>query len=305
MDLKEDKDLLYIAKEGLKAPLPENFKPYKRRDGEIVYVNLETNEFQEEHPCDEYYRGLYLEAKRKKNQKQTNSKFKKNFPIGGNAATTKGDPFPSVQPLSHSNKTGNKGISNLDKSHVSDQQDSFVSNNQDSSFSGMPVPLINKDKKKADGSETKASIVPLEYEGQIKIEEVDQEYEDNFFEHYKKKEKELTTFKKELKEQEEDYEENINKKTESALKALALTLNEEASESKSQLLTEKEKIKEKLKNEYLEKFEADVKKLDKQHFGNKRELNKIQENKIKEELLLEEENQDKNFRNKEQVFRNN
>ena len=32
MDLEKDKDLFYIAKEGLKAPLPENWKPRKTTD---------------------------------------------------------------------------------------------------------------------------------------------------------------------------------------------------------------------------------------------------------------------------------
>jgi|MDSX01.1.fsa_nt_gb hypothetical protein len=32
MDLEKDKDLFYIAKEGLKAPLPENWKPCKTTD---------------------------------------------------------------------------------------------------------------------------------------------------------------------------------------------------------------------------------------------------------------------------------
>ena len=32
MDLEKDRDLFYIAKEGLKAPLPENWKPCKTTD---------------------------------------------------------------------------------------------------------------------------------------------------------------------------------------------------------------------------------------------------------------------------------
>ena len=306
MDLKEDKDLVYIAKEGLKAPLPENFKPYKRRNGEIVYVNLETNEFQEEHPCDEYYRGLYLEAKRKKNQKQTNSKFKKNFPIGGSTATSKVDPFPSSQPISLINKATNKGTNNLDKSLNSDQHDSFISNNQDSSFSGMPVPLMNKEIKKKQGnigvSETKTLNSPFENEGQNAIEEVDQKYDDKFFEYYKEKEKEISTIKKELKEQQEEYEEKLHKSLKNSLKELKSNLNEEESENKSSILLEKEKVKADLQIEYTEKFESEIKKLDKQHFSNKRDLSINQEGKMKEDLRREEENLDKDFLEKEMVF---
>lgn len=39
MDLKEDRDLFYIAKEGLKAPLPEPWKPCKSPGETIYYVN--------------------------------------------------------------------------------------------------------------------------------------------------------------------------------------------------------------------------------------------------------------------------
>lgn len=42
MDMHHDKDLFYIAKEGLKAPLPGPWKPCKSPDGEIYYYNFET-----------------------------------------------------------------------------------------------------------------------------------------------------------------------------------------------------------------------------------------------------------------------
>lgn len=66
MDLREDQDLIYIAREGLKAPLPENWKPCKTRDGDIYYFNFASSESQWEHPCDEYYKKKYMDAKRKK-----------------------------------------------------------------------------------------------------------------------------------------------------------------------------------------------------------------------------------------------
>lgn len=71
MDPKEDKDLLYIAKEGLKAPLPEPWKPYKTRDNQILYINLESGEKMEEHPCDEYYKQMFQKEKGKKIQKMS------------------------------------------------------------------------------------------------------------------------------------------------------------------------------------------------------------------------------------------
>ena len=40
----EDDDLLWIAREGLKAPLPEHWKPCKTNDGEIYYFNFQNGE---------------------------------------------------------------------------------------------------------------------------------------------------------------------------------------------------------------------------------------------------------------------
>lgn len=45
MELGDDLDLFWIAKEGLKAPLPENWKPCKTVDTEeIYYFNFATGE---------------------------------------------------------------------------------------------------------------------------------------------------------------------------------------------------------------------------------------------------------------------
>jgi centrosomal protein CEP164 len=60
MDLVADKDLQWIAREGLKAPLPEHWKPCKTTDtDEIYYFNFSSGESTWDHPCDEYYRTLY------------------------------------------------------------------------------------------------------------------------------------------------------------------------------------------------------------------------------------------------------
>ena len=60
MDLQQDKDLQWIAREGLKAPLPEHWKPCKTTDtDEIYYFNFSSGESTWDHPCDEYYRTLY------------------------------------------------------------------------------------------------------------------------------------------------------------------------------------------------------------------------------------------------------
>ena len=72
MDLtkKDDTDLLWIAEEGLKAPLPSDWKPCKTDDKDIYYFNFETGESRWEHPCDEYYKELYKAEKIKQIEKQ-------------------------------------------------------------------------------------------------------------------------------------------------------------------------------------------------------------------------------------------
>jgi len=42
MDLKDDADLLYIAEEGLKAPVPEPWKAFSNENDEIYYTNTIT-----------------------------------------------------------------------------------------------------------------------------------------------------------------------------------------------------------------------------------------------------------------------
>ena len=65
MDLEADKHLFWIAREGLKAPLPSAWKPCKSPEGEVYYFNFETGESVWDHPCDDYYRNMYKEEKRK------------------------------------------------------------------------------------------------------------------------------------------------------------------------------------------------------------------------------------------------
>ena len=44
MDCDEDPDLLWIAKEGIKAPLPDDWKPCKSSSGSVYYFNIITGE---------------------------------------------------------------------------------------------------------------------------------------------------------------------------------------------------------------------------------------------------------------------
>ena len=66
MVFPEDEEFLYIAREGLKAPLPEPWKPCQTKSGDIYFFNFDTGESVWEHPCDTYYKDLFTDTKNKK-----------------------------------------------------------------------------------------------------------------------------------------------------------------------------------------------------------------------------------------------
>ncbi|EQC28723.1 hypothetical protein SDRG_13597 [Saprolegnia diclina VS20] len=64
MDVINDKDLLWIARDALKANLPEHWKPCKMVETDhIYYYNFATGASTWDHPCDERFRQLYHEHK--------------------------------------------------------------------------------------------------------------------------------------------------------------------------------------------------------------------------------------------------
>ncbi|KAJ3151492.1 hypothetical protein HDU89_001935 [Geranomyces variabilis] len=65
IDPDTEPDLLWIARQSLKAPLPPNWKPCQTADGKIYYFNFTTGESIWDHPCDEHYKRLYAEEKAK------------------------------------------------------------------------------------------------------------------------------------------------------------------------------------------------------------------------------------------------
>ncbi|CAJ1329300.1 unnamed protein product [Effrenium voratum] len=64
LDPKEDEDLLHLAREGLKAPLGEGWKPCTNENEEVFYFNFMTGSTSWTHPADEEYRARVQELKR-------------------------------------------------------------------------------------------------------------------------------------------------------------------------------------------------------------------------------------------------
>ena len=63
MDPEKDKEFLYIAIEGLKAPVPFPWETQYDANDEIFYVNPETGERMYDHPLDEEYRQKFQREK--------------------------------------------------------------------------------------------------------------------------------------------------------------------------------------------------------------------------------------------------
>eukprot|EP00759_Apiculatamorpha_spiralis_P000432 PhF_6_TR10099/c0_g1_i1/m.15715 len=65
MDPELDKELMWVAEEGLKAPLPKDWRPCKTDSGEIYYFNFRSGESIWDHPMDEFYKAKFQEEKEK------------------------------------------------------------------------------------------------------------------------------------------------------------------------------------------------------------------------------------------------
>ena len=75
MDPEKDKEFLYIAVEGLKAPVPAPWETYYDDNDEIFYVNPVTGQKMYDHPLDEEYRQKFL---RLKAEKEGNAQYANN-----------------------------------------------------------------------------------------------------------------------------------------------------------------------------------------------------------------------------------
>ena len=66
MNIETDSEFLYIAKEGLMAPVPPPWKACQSKDGEIYYYNYDTQQSSWDHPSDDVFRSKFIDAKEKK-----------------------------------------------------------------------------------------------------------------------------------------------------------------------------------------------------------------------------------------------
>jgi hypothetical protein len=151
MNLTEDPDLIWIAREGLKAPLPKDWKPCQTQEGEVCifthtsvchvwlcsclsrcitfplpvcsvinahsrptwyvcvsllrqvyYFNFSSGDSTWEHPCDEYYKKMFGDEKRKKTER-----------AAGGSGSVNGDTNRRKSSLVSGNTTGASQVGTL------------------------------------------------------------------------------------------------------------------------------------------------------------------------------------------------
>ncbi|KAK7155989.1 hypothetical protein R3I94_006150 [Phoxinus phoxinus] len=63
IDPQREPELLWLAREGMVAPLPDEWKPCQDITGEVYYFNFSTGQSTWDHPCDEQYRQLVVQER--------------------------------------------------------------------------------------------------------------------------------------------------------------------------------------------------------------------------------------------------
>lgn len=76
MELPEDEELLWLAREGLRAPLPKEWKPCKTDTGDVYYFNFKSGDSIWDHPMDEHFKSKFkTEKERLKKQKESGGAY--------------------------------------------------------------------------------------------------------------------------------------------------------------------------------------------------------------------------------------
>uniref|UniRef100_A0A3B4WZF8 Centrosomal protein of 164 kDa n=1 Tax=Seriola lalandi dorsalis TaxID=1841481 RepID=A0A3B4WZF8_SERLL len=124
IDPDSEQELLWLAREGIVAPLPAEWKPCQDVTGDIYYFNFSTGQSTWDHPCDEHYRRLVAQEreraqltaaaggtgakkdkdKKKKKEKKEKKEKKKKEPLKTPGALTSAlgllpSPLGSLAPL--------------------------------------------------------------------------------------------------------------------------------------------------------------------------------------------------------------
>ncbi|KFQ58301.1 Centrosomal protein of 164 kDa, partial [Pelecanus crispus] len=65
IDPEKEPELIWLAREGIVAPLPPEWKPCQDITGDIYYFNFANGQSMWDHPCDDHYRELVIQEREK------------------------------------------------------------------------------------------------------------------------------------------------------------------------------------------------------------------------------------------------
>ncbi|NXA56599.1 CE164 protein, partial [Nothocercus julius] len=65
IDPAQEPELMWLAREGIVAPLPPEWKPCQDITGDIYYFNFANGQSTWDHPCDDHYRELVIQEREK------------------------------------------------------------------------------------------------------------------------------------------------------------------------------------------------------------------------------------------------
>ena len=141
IDLEKEQDLLWIAREGVVAPVPAPWKACTENGDDVFYFNFETGESIWDHPADERYRQL-LEEKRKEKLAASIVRTSKSA-SSASGAETKASADSATSPIDTTKRNSSKDTSAVSTKKEADtngknlepEPDSSVSASAEESFS--------------------------------------------------------------------------------------------------------------------------------------------------------------------------
>ncbi|CCW68596.1 unnamed protein product [Phytomonas sp. Hart1] len=150
MKLPEDKMFLWMAREGLKAQLPQEWKPCRTDDDEIYYFNFKTGESTWKHPMDTVYQKRFKEAKKQQSDNQSKAS-PSNSSRNCSSTSSQGNSAPQSQahqkppPCSQSVIMKTKSNANLSHSTTTDStkrvlEDAMARQVPVAAYTALPIP---------------------------------------------------------------------------------------------------------------------------------------------------------------------
>ncbi|KAI5625417.1 hypothetical protein C0J50_14963 [Silurus asotus] len=177
IDPERELELLWLAREGIVAPLPAEWKPCQDVSGDVYYFNFSTGQSTWDHPCDEQYRHLVTqererasgsapvrkdkEKKKKKEKKEKKREKKKSKPEGPKAPGPLGPlaPLRSVcdapVPALHGSLGSSSSLQPLKKPLTGSRMSSGLQRVRQEECSSLAPPIFYSDDEDEDDDNKK------------------------------------------------------------------------------------------------------------------------------------------------------